>query len=178
MNLNESSPDTLDCKTIIERVYNHPQLNQFLAKINPESIRDDLRQEIALYLLEQPCDKIARIWADNGLLAYAIKAIWIMATCKSPFSRKYNPDDVSKLAGYLYTTYNNGADISGVEALQALNDKPKGTAKDYHEFLIFTKYVELRSEYKVASFYGIPRRHVHEIVTKVRKELKQVVKNA
>ena len=94
-----------DCNKYIENVYSHPDLLKLISKIKPESIRDDLRQEVAISLLEQPCEKIAELFAGNNLLRYAIKVCWLMATSTtSPFYYKYKKSDLTKAVEYLRTT--------------------------------------------------------------------------
>ena len=63
----------VDCNEIVKQIYNHPDICSLISKIHPESIRDDLKQEIAITLLEQPCHRIASLFAQNNLVRYAIR---------------------------------------------------------------------------------------------------------
>jgi len=54
-----------DCNKYIENVYSHPDLLKLISKIKPESIRDDLRQEVVISVLEQPCEKIAALFGGD-----------------------------------------------------------------------------------------------------------------
>ncbi len=69
----------LDCHKHIEIIYRSPQINQLIKSVRPESLQDDLRQEMALALLGIDCEKINEIWASNGLLGFSIKIITNMA---------------------------------------------------------------------------------------------------
>ena len=90
------------CNDIVEKIYIHPDINNLIKKIEPESIQDDLRQEIAISLLEMPCEKVAALFAGDNLLRYAIKTCWIMATSKtSKFYYTYKKSDLSKAIQYL-----------------------------------------------------------------------------
>jgi hypothetical protein len=163
-----------DCNKYIENVYSHPDLLKLISKIKPESIRDDLRQEVAISLLEQPCEKIAELFAGDNLLRYAIKVCWLMATSTtSPFYYKYKKSDLTKAVEYLRSTQPapsipiKFADV----AKEHLSNKNKDQ-HDYHEMLLFNKFIELGSCRSVARYYGIPVNHTCNIISKVKKELK------
>lgn len=166
-----------DCNQFIEHIYVHPDINALIEKIHPESIRDDLRQEIALSLLEMPCDKIAALFANNNLLRYAIKICWVMATSKtSEFYYKYKKRDILKAVEYLKTLEpDQNFPLSVVfKAKKAICDKHCGDVNDDHEARIFNKFIELGGVRKVARYFGIPDMHVSRVVSKVKTELKQI----
>lgn len=163
-----------DCNSYVENVYTHPDLLNLISKIKPENIRDDLRQEVAISLLEQPCEKIASLFAGDNLLRYAIKVCWLMATSKtSGFYYKYKKSDLLKAMEYLRLTQPapsipiKFADV----AKNHLSNKNKDQ-HDYHEMLLFNRYIELGSCRSVARYYGIPVNHTCNIIAKVKNELK------
>ncbi len=165
------------CNDIVLEIYNHPDLIKAVSKTKPESIQDDLRQEIAVSLLLQPCDKISALFASNNLLRYAIKICWFMATSKtSEFYYKYKKSDLLKAVEY----FNSQLDLPiipeslAAEATKALTKNNINIETD-HEIRIFNKYVELGSNRKVAEYYGIPVNHVCNITNKVKKELKCIL---
>lgn len=164
-----------DCNSIVEQVYNHPDLCNVISKIHPESIRDDLRQEIAVSLLEQPCDKVASLFASDNLLRYAIKTGWVMATCStSSFYKKYRKSELKQAAEYLKHLY-NGINIPlslAYSAKMTLESKTE-TKEGDHEVRLFNKYIELGTARAVARHYGIPAMHVCRVIKKVKTELKQ-----
>lgn len=166
-----------DCAEIVENIYSHPELLEVLSKIKPEAIRDDLRQELALSLLGQPCEKISRLFASNNLLRYAIKIMWNMAvgngTSQHPYSYTYARKDLAQAIRYLYATRELPAlpiELS-TKAAEVLSGKTKDKY-DYHEQQIFWKYVELGTCRKVSNYFGIPKSHVQIVVKKVRNEIK------
>ena len=163
-----------DCNEIVKQIYNHPDICTLISKIHPESIRDDLRQEIAITLLEQPCDRIASLFAENNLVRYAIRTCWIMATSKtSGFYRKYRRKDLVEAVHYLHIINNNIA-TSDVNILsRVIFDKANIDIYNDHEVRIFNKFVELGSSRKVATYFNIPLNHVCNVVNKVKQELKQ-----
>ncbi len=166
-----------NCQEIIEKVYTHPDVITLISKIHPEQIRDDLRQEMAISLLEQPCEKTATLFAQDNLLRYAIKTLWYMATgTKNEFYRKYRKSDFKQAIEYI-RVMQQGCIIppSAVYKAQKVLENKVNNAHEDHEARIFNKYIELGSSRAVAAWYGIPVNHVCNIVAKVKIELKQVI---
>lgn len=163
-----------DCNEIVKQIYTHPDINSLISKIHPESLRDDLRQEMAVSLLEQPCDKIASLFAQNNLIRYAIRTCWLMATSKtSEFYYRYRKRDITQAVEYLYLQQGCNFLPSDVRYItKSLNEKSMHSKESDHEVRVFNKFVELGSARKVASFYNIPINHVCNVVKKVREELK------
>lgn len=167
-----------DCNKIITDVYSHPDLLRLINKIKPEGIRDDLRQEIAISLLEQPCDKVAALFAGDNLLRYAIRMCWLMATSnQTSFYKKFRQSDLLKAVEYMRS----------MQPLQTIplymadraNEVLKAKSVDKytdHEARLFNKYVELGKCDRVARYYGLPRHHVRAVINKVKKELKEHIK--
>lgn len=163
-----------DCQEAVVNVYSHPDLLNLISKIRPENIRDDLRQEIAVSLLEQPCDTVAALFAGDNLLRYSMKICWLMATSKtSPFYYKYKKSDFTKAVAYLHQTQSlPEIPISlAYHAKEVLSKKNKNINED-HEVRIFNKYVELGSSRAVARYYQIPLNHVCNVVNKIKTELR------
>lgn len=166
-----------DCKKMVVDVYSHPNILNLISKIKPESVRDDLHQEIAINLLEQPCEKIAALFAGDNLLRYAMKVCWLMATSKtSGFYYKYKKSDLLHAVEYLRAnqtlpTIPESLAHKATEHLKTKNE----TINEDHELRIFNKYVELGSCRAVARYYGIPVNHTCNIVQKVKMELKCIL---
>lgn len=173
-----SSSNSPDCTGIVENVYSHPSMVSALARIKPVSIQDDIRQEVAISLLEQPCEKISRLFAQNKLLHYAIRICFNMAvgngTAQHKYSTTYTRKQLVNALKYLYDTRPLPAVPTevGHKAAQLLEQKNRDKY-DYHEAQIFWKYAELGTCRKVAAYFGIPKSHVQLVVKKVRDELKQ-----
>jgi len=166
-----------DCSHQITFIYQHPRVNNLLARIKPESLRDDLKQELALCLLDYPCEKLLMMATDDKLIPFAMRVLWNMATSStSGFYYKYKKSDLSKAAAYLYTQMPGGS-YNAAEAVKALEGKESGTLYENHEARIFNKYIELESVDKVAEYFGIPFDHVRHVVRSVKAELKKVVRN-
>ena len=170
----------LDKNKIIEYLYNHIDINRLINSVDPEHLRDDLKQEMALALLSMPDDKISEIWASNGLVGFTIKIITNMAfSSTSPFYKKFRKNDYQKALEYyrsqikLPELNTNFANI----AKKRLANKYQKDELQAHEAILFTKYVELRSCKKVADFYSIPEKHVKDIIRKTKQELRQLCLN-
>lgn len=163
---------------MVAEIYTHPAISSLIAKIKPQSIQDDLKQEIALSLLEQPCDKIAALFAKDNLLRYSMRVCWIMATSKnSGFYKKFRKSDIVQAVEYLrLQTSGSCIPLSfAYMAQNALNGK-NATKHEDHEARIFNKYIELGSCLSVAKYFGIPYNHTRNVVLKVQAELKQILK--
>jgi hypothetical protein len=164
-----------ECNEIVLKIYNHPDVIRLISKINPKELRDDLRQEIAVSLLEQPCVRISGMFAKGELLKYSMKVCWLMATSKSSvFYTKYKKTDLIKAVEY-FKSQQELPEIPidlATKASQILSEKTNTIYED-HEVRVFNKFVEFGSSRKVAAYYGIPVNHVCNIVNKVKSELKK-----
>jgi hypothetical protein len=166
-----------NCNEIVLDIYNHPALLNLIAKIKPQAIQDDLRQEIAVSLLTQPCEKIAALFASNELIRYSMKICWLMATSStSQFYYKFKKSDLTKAVEYLYSMQELPTipEHLALRAQTVLQNKNK-TVEDDHEVRIFNKFVELGTARKVALYYGIPLNHVCNVINKVKSELKCIL---
>jgi hypothetical protein len=172
--------NNLDKNKIIEYLYNHVDINRLINSVDPEHLRDDLKQEMALALLSMPDDKISEIWASSGLVGFTIKIITNMAfSSTSPFYKKFRKNDYQKALEY-YRSQQKLPELN----LNFANIANKRLAIKYqedelqaHEAILFTKYVELRSCKKVADFYTIPEKHVKDIIRKTKLELRHLCLN-
>jgi hypothetical protein len=60
------------CNKLIEDIYNNPKVTELLSKIEPVDLQDDLRQELALTLLNYDCDKLLKIDKEGNLINFGI----------------------------------------------------------------------------------------------------------
>jgi hypothetical protein len=168
------------CMEYIEQIYLSKEINSLIEKCSHESLRDDLRQELALALLQQPCEKIIELKDRNKLIGFALRIVWNMATSSnSSFYYKFRKKDMHKLSNYLYTQmtgkdYTNSAYIAKKAIVDKINN---GDIGDHHEALLFNSYIELGSFDKVAKYFGVPKHHVQFVLSKVKKELKTLIRN-
>lgn len=173
-----SSP-TQDCSGIVEHIYTHPDLKLVLSRIKPEAIQQDIRQEMAISLLEQPCEKISKLFQEGNLTRYAIRICWNMAIgngkAQHPLSTTYARKQLIEAMRFMYANSNLSSitDTENIANKAVAYLESKNTDRvQAHEARIFWKYVELGSGRKVADYFGIPQSHVRKVLLRVKKELK------
>jgi hypothetical protein len=167
------------CNQYIEAIYTSTRFNDNIKKIEPVELQDDLKQEVAIALLNMGCDVIERMHNEGRLLNYSIGIIWMMGTKqKGMFYKLYKKKDFEKAYEWMMSQTGTDVPIESVKvAKKVLNKKLTIDPNQAHESIIFTKYVELRSCQKVADFFGIPQLHVFQVVKKMKKELKKAINN-
>lgn len=75
---------------IIEELYKSKEFNDCIGKMEPEHLRDDLRAEVVLILLETDERKLAEIHAAGALKFYTVRIIINLIQSKSsPFYKTY-----------------------------------------------------------------------------------------
>jgi hypothetical protein len=167
----------MSCNEIIIELYNDKRINDLIGKIKPTELQDDLKQELMLVLLDINCSKLKELKQSNSLLHYVIRIITNMAfSNNSPFFYKYKKSDTQKAMDFLRSLGGvypiHLADIAKDE----LQKKLLSNANEAHESMIFTKYVEIRNCQKVADYFGVPHKHVFDVVKKTKNHLKTIIK--
>lgn len=167
----------MSCHEIIESLYKSKEVNDLIGKIEPESIREDLKQELAIVLLNYDCDKLKKIQADGNLIGFTLKIIWNMSTWTyNDFYKTYKKNNIEKAIAYMESLQQSKVDMSEVKiANRILEKKLNIDPYQAHESMIFQKYVELRNCAKVAEYFGVPMMHIFKVVKRMKKELKQAI---
>jgi hypothetical protein len=167
-----------ECNEYIKRIYEDKKVNEFLSRIHPSELQDDLRQEMAVVLLNYDCLKLATMFHSGNLVSFAKGILWNMGRCqKGEFYRVFKARNDDKAKEYLRRITKDSDSLRMARmANKILEDKLMLDANEAHESIIFSKYVELGSCVKVAEFFGIPKYHVDRVVTKCRQELKKSIK--
>ena len=167
------------CQSHIESVYLHPKITTLISKIKPSELQDDLRQELAVILLEFDCQRLLELYAEGNLIKFALGIVWNLgATTNSPFYKKYKKNDYYQAIDYFKSQKGLEIPIQSVALAQSiLKSKMNMDANNAHESMIFEKYVELRSCKDVAAFFNITHYHVLDVVKKTKEELKKAIKN-
>lgn len=165
------------CYEYIEQIYQDKRINEYISKIKPVELQEDLKQEMAIVLLSYDCEKIKRMYNEGSLIAFTIGTIRKMGTLtKGYFYKTYKRNDINKAIEYLSTLTESPSITAQVKAAKILLDKKLTLdANQAHEAIIFEKYIELRSCKKVADFFGIPHLHVFKVVKKTKEELKKEI---
>lgn len=167
------------CNELIARVYNNPKVVELLNKIKPTELREDLRQELAVVLLNYDCKKIKQMEADGKLISFSRRVLWKMATLPNgDFYKTYRKNVFLPLETDDLPEPNEIKTIDSAEIITVeLNKKMTVNVNEAHEAIIFNKYRELMSCEKVAEFFGVPRIHIFRVVKKVKNELKIILQN-
>lgn len=168
----------MNCNEYIESIYLNKDFNNLISKMNPIDLQNDLKHETIMILFEMDCNKIIELSNRNELLKYTYGIVWkIVNSKRSTFYKNFRQNNHKQMIEYLHTF--DGKEIPqslGMVANKLLQEKLNMNPYDAHESMIFTKYVELKSYQKVSDYFGIPFRHVYNVVNKTRKELKTKLK--
>jgi hypothetical protein len=169
----------MNCNDLIKDIYLHPAINKLIANIHPKELQDDLRQELAIELLTQDCERLQKINKEGNLIGYALRIIWKMGTLQNGSFYKLfkKKEDYEKAKFYMEIISAQETNFKGADlADKILNEKLLIDACNAHESMIFKKYVELRSAKKVAEYFGIPMMHTFQVIKKTREELKNKIR--
>lgn len=164
-----------NCNEFIEKIYNSDIINNFISKIEPEHLQSDLKQEMAIALLNYDCNKLIELNEQNKLIEFTKGIIWKLGVLpNSNFYKVYRKNFDKKNQEYLKSLQGNEINYTSIKIAESvlekkLNDNPNSS----HEAIIFKKYVELRSCIKVAEYFGVPKKHIFDVVSSVKKELKK-----
>jgi hypothetical protein len=75
---------------IIADLYQSKEFTDAIDKMEPEHLRDDLRQEVIVILLETPEERIIKMHEDGGLRFYTVRVILnLIKSSTSPLFKKY-----------------------------------------------------------------------------------------
>lgn len=166
-----------DCAQYIEQIYQNPKILEFISHIDPPELQDDLRQEMAVVLLNYDCIKIVAMHQRGELVQFTMGILWKMGRLqKGDFFKKFKnknyfcPEDVQR-----YNAVDHSEQMAKL-ANTILSEKLMQDANAAHEAIIFRKYAELGTCKKVAEYFGIPKHHVDKVVNKCRQELKKAIK--
>ena len=75
---------------IVSELYNSKEFNDCISRMQPEYLREDLRAEVILILLETDEQKLKELHKNGGLKFYTVRIILNLIQSKtSPFYKKY-----------------------------------------------------------------------------------------
>lgn len=165
-----------NCNEYIEKIYLHPSIDELIGKIKPVEIQEDLRQELAIALFEYDCNKLIEMSNRNELIFFALRIVLNMAKGTSnEFYRKFKKQLTDEQLQD-YEVKNHAINFKSVDiAENLLNKKLTENSISAHESIIFSKYVELGSMGEVAKYYSIPKAHIFQVITNIKKQLKKQI---
>ena len=166
-----------NCHDYIKNIYQDATINELISKVHPVDLQEDLKQEVALILLNYDCVKLADIYLNGNFTGFVLRIIWNLTTKKnSKFFWTYRKNNDEKNYQWMLMQIGDGLPKNSFNiADKILNNKLQKSSSDAHESIIFRKYVELKSCVKVAEYFGVPHHHINQVVNKVKKELKKAI---
>lgn len=166
-----------NCDEYIVKVYTDERINTFIKKLHPKNVQDDLRQELAMVLLNYDCDRIVEMSSLDKLSGFAFKIVWNMVTQKrNKFYKTFIQSNVVELDNFQLSEQNDNKDELIELAEKFFDKKREKNANELHEFYIFEKYLEFDSQIMVAKYFDIPTKHVSIVINNVKKNLKKQIK--
>lgn len=89
---------------IVTELYNSKDFNDCIAKMEPEHLRDDLRAEVALILLETDERKLIEIHSNGGMRYYTVRIIMNLIQSKTSLFYKRYRQQVAELVDRFIAT--------------------------------------------------------------------------
>lgn len=179
---------------IIEQIYNDPRFNECISRMEPEDLRDDLKSEVALILLNQPERKLKTLHRKGELIYYAIRIVLTTIKGNSGFNKTFR----KRVTCVPYNISDTPADTdreqreAKEEPIYELILKLKGLAYQknptyitelfpvinwYSQYML-SLYLRLDTYRAMERETGIPWESCYHTVTKAKEQLKKYVSGA
>lgn len=98
---------------IIEELYRSKEFNDCINKMEPEHLRDDLKAEVVLILLETEGAKIKALYERNELKYFTVRIILnLIQSRSSPFYKKYRLPIIELDTNKSYDARHRGAAVN------------------------------------------------------------------
>lgn len=118
---------------ILTALYNSKEIRQTIDKVNPDHLREDLKQEVFLVLCKLDDEKLKDIYYSqdaNGLRYYTVRIIWNLIKTTNPshkfvkdFRRKFFTDFTIKMDDEEYVeSLSNLPDITPEEDIEHIEN--------------------------------------------------------
>jgi DNA-directed RNA polymerase specialized sigma24 family protein len=174
----------MNASSLLTEIYQSKEIGDVISRIQPEQIRDDLKQHVFLELFEQSEDFIIDLFTRGKLKAYIAKMLYNTARfSRTKFSKEMGKEiafgNFEELEGKICKT-------SAYEIVRGTNDLR--TKDDEFEELncavsqiywykarLLELYSEVGTYKKVSEVTGIPVASVFATITQARKEVKQLL---
>mgnify|MGYP006268971177 CR=1 FL=1 len=155
---------------IITELYESPDINEAIGKMQPYELQDDLRQEVFLVLCEMDEERLFKMYEDGYLKYFVVRTIVNMAK-----------SDRSNFARTFRKVYEEVGDLGSVEIYdESLTERLTTSMEILHwyEKEIFKLWAECGNLLQVSRDTGIPYRSLLKTIKKVRLLLKYKIRNA
>lgn len=160
---------------IIEQLYKSREFNDCIGKMEPEHLRDDLRSEVVLILLETPEEKIKQLHEQvNGLKYYTVRIILNLIQSKtSKFYKQYRQQLAQLHDRFAY----EAADLEEREQREQVEDKAMSEIDNlywYNKEMV-KLYIEHGNYRAIEEITRIPYSSAYKTIQKSFQEIKQKV---
>lgn len=155
---------------IITELYESPDINEAIGKMQPFELQADLRQEVFLVLCEMDEERLFKMYEDGYLKYFVVRTIVNMAK-----------SDRSNFARTFRKVYEEIGDLGSVEIYdESLTERLTTSMEILHwyEKEIFKLWAECGNLLQVSRDTGIPYRSLLKTIKKVRLLLKYKIRNA
>lgn len=177
---------------IIEQIYNDPRFNECISRMEPEDLRDDLKSEVALILLNHPERKLKTLHRKGELIYYAIRIVLTTAKgSRSTFNRVYK----KRVTSVPYNISDTPIDTDREEAeakeepafdlilrIKDLSYQKNPTyitelfpVINWYSQYMLSLYLRLDNYREMEKETGIPWESIYATVTKAKEQLKKYV---
>jgi hypothetical protein len=173
-------PQSLPClrNTIITGLLKNQVVKAMIHSFAPKGLSEDFEQEVYLLLLEMPADRIVELERSGFLIGYFIKLIKNVGADRRIFNKNYFDKDVTDYLRHCENMTKKGVDGTRLSVFyNSFESWKQGSKNEKHDYLIMTKYIELKSCRKVADYFNVPLYHVQLTIDRIKKELKKDFKN-
>lgn len=160
---------------IVTELYNSKDFNDCIGKMEPEHLRDDLRAEVALILLETDERKLIEMHANGGLKYYTVRIIINSILSKSsPFYKRYR-----RQLAELVDRFTVGEDQDFEERMTREEIEDKALSEIDNLYWYNTKmvrlYMEMGNYRAIEKDTGIPYSSAYKTVQKSIEIIKEKV---
>ena len=152
----------------IEHLYRSREVDEALSKMQPEDLRDDLKQECFMVLLELPEERFTQLQQDGALKFFFIRTMLNMIRSNtSGFYRKYR-------------NYNElSIDLEDSKTQEVIDAFPMLNNLHWYERDIFTIYMGFDCNVrKVSDFTKIPYMSCYKTIDHVKRVLKKKIRKS
>jgi hypothetical protein len=173
---------------ILSDLYQSREMSDLIQKMQPEHLREEIKQELFLSLCEMPDQKIIGLHLSGGLKFFVTRVLLNMVqSSTSPFFKKYRRMITVDAGDFLPSTHDDEEEIIERETTQnALLEAVEKVLGEMHWYKreLFKLYVHHGSAGKVikamkADLCGkyIPRRTILDVVKQAKSEIKTKIQN-
>lgn len=159
---------------IIAELYESKEFNDCIGKMEPDHLRDDLRAEVMLILLEMPEDKIKLLYYENALRYYTVRIILnLIRSNTSRFYKMYRQQLAEITDRFTYQE----DDIVERVAREEIEDKALQEVDNlywYNEGLV-KLYLQHGNYRAIEADTGIPYSSAYKTIQHSFKQIKQKI---